>query len=308
MKKIILSKPRGFCAGVVRAINTVEEALAKFGSPIYIKHEIVHNKHVVDDLKEKGAIFIEDLNEVPKNSYLIYSAHGVSPKVRQIAKTRNLIVIDATCPLVTKIHSALKRFASKGYKNVLIGKKKHVEIVGAYEEAPHSTTIVERVSDVEKLDINPDEKVFYVIQTTFSLDDVKDIIKALQEKFKNLETLPSSSICYATQNRQNALKHISQSSDLVLVIGDPKSSNSNRLCELAKKMGLAAYLINDEKEIKKDYLQDVNVIGITAGASTPEGVVQRCIEKLQKYENFEIKQEQYIEENIHFGLPSEVLV
>ena len=247
--KILLSKPRGFCAGVVRAIDTVKEALRLWGAPIYVKHEIVHNRHVVDGLRVKGAIFIEDLDEVPEGARLIYSAHGVSPAVREKAKERNLIEIDATCGLVTKVHSAVKRFARMGYEIVLIGHRKHVEMIGTAGEAPEVTTIIESVKDVEKLNYPVGQKLFYTTQTTLSLDDVKEITEALIKKYPEIETLPSASICYATTNRQMALRNITEEVDLVLVIGDEQSSNSNRLREVAEKRDIPAYLCNHCSEI-----------------------------------------------------------
>ncbi len=306
--KVLLSKPRGFCAGVVRAIDTVEEALKLFGSPIYVKHEIVHNRHVVDGLRKKGAIFIEDLEEVPRGARIIYSAHGVSPVVREKAKERDLIEIDATCGLVTKVHSAVKRYAKKGYQIVLIGHRKHVEIVGTSGEAPDVTTIVESVEDVAKLDYALGQKLFYTTQTTLSIDDVKDITEALVEKYPQIETLPSASICYATTNRQMALRSIASELDLVLVVGDVQSSNSNRLREVAEKRGIPAYLINHSSEIELDWLKDVKTIGMTAGASTPEEVVQNCIDLLCMHGVDEVEEVIYTEEDVLFQLPKEVLV
>lgn len=305
--KVLLSKPRGFCAGVVRAIDTVEEALRLWGPPIYVKHEIVHNRHVVERLCKKGAIFIEDLDEVPEGARIIYSAHGVSPAVRDQAKGRQLIEIDATCGLVTKVHSAVKRYAQKGYQIVLIGHRKHVEIVGTAGEAPDVTTIVECVADVEKLEFTPDQKLFYTTQTTLSLDDVKEITEALIIKFPHIETLPSSSICYATTNRQMALRSITDEVDLVLVIGDPLSSNSNRLREVAEKRGIPAYLINHTNEIKLEWLIGVETIGMTAGASTPEDVVQSCIHFLQLHGVDQVEEVIYVEEDVVFQLPKQVL-
>lgn len=305
--KVLLSKPRGFCAGVVRAIDTVEEALKLWGAPIYVKHEIVHNSHVVDDLKKKGAIFIEDLNEVPIGSRLIYSAHGVSPAVRKKAKMRNLIEIDATCGLVTKVHSAVKRFAKKGYQIILIGHKEHVEIIGTAGEAPEMTTIVEDVEDVKKLNFSPEQKLFYTTQTTLSLDDVQEMTEALIHKYPHIETLPSASICYATTNRQMALRSITNQVDLVLVIGDQRSSNSNRLREVAQKRGIPAYLINHENEINPNWLKNVQMIGMTAGASTPEEVLQNCIERLKKYGVDEVEEVIHTEEDVIFQLPKQVI-
>ncbi len=304
--KLLLSKPRGFCAGVVRAIECVEKALELWGAPIYVKHEIVHNRHVVDDLKSKGAIFIEEIDEVPIGAKLIYSAHGVSPAVRTQAQTRNLFEIDATCGLVTKVHSAVKRYAQKGYRIILIGHRNHVEIIGTAGEAPEATTIVENTSDVEKLFFPPDQPLFYTTQTTLSLDDVKEITEALLKKYPHIETLPSSSICYATTNRQLALRSIAEETQLVLVIGDKTSSNSNRLREVAEKRGIPAYLINSAEEINPFWLNNVRVIGLTAGASTPETIVERCIERLKALGVTSVEEVIYTEENVVFQLPKQV--
>ncbi len=306
--RLLLSKPRGFCAGVVRAIDTVEQALKLWGAPIYVKHEIVHNKHVVEDLQRKGAIFIENLEDVPRGARLIYSAHGVSPAIREQAKSRELIEIDATCGLVTKVHSAVKRFAEKGYQIILIGHRKHVEIIGTLGEAPDVTTIVESAKDVEALNFSSDQKLFYTTQTTLSLDDVKEITDALIAKYPQIETLPSSSICYATTNRQLALRQITEEADLVLVVGDPRSSNSNRLREVATGRGLPAYLINSEEEIDSDWLTGIQTISLTAGASTPEEVVQRCIQRLSELGVDSIEEVVFTEENVFFQLPKQVLV
>lgn len=306
--KVLISKPRGFCAGVVRAIDTVNKALELWGAPIYVKHEIVHNRHVVNDLKEKGAIFIEDLTEVPEGERVVYSAHGISPEVRNEAKKRNLIEIDATCGLVTKVHSAAKRYAAKGYQIILIGHKKHVEIIGTKGEAPDVTTVVENVTDVEVLDFTADQKLFYLTQTTLSLDDVSAISDALKKKFPHIETLPSSSICYATTNRQLALRAITEKSDLVLVVGDVMSSNSNRLREVAARRGLPAHLIDNPECIKKEWLDGVQTIGMSAGASTPESVVQGCIEKLKQLGVTQVEEVEEIKEDVFFQLPKQVLI
>lgn len=305
--KLLLSKPRGFCAGVERAIETVEKALALWGAPIYVKHEIVHNKHVVDGLKAKGAIFIEDVKDVPCGSRLIYSAHGVSPSVREEAKARQLIEIDATCGLVTRVHSAVKRFAAQGYQIILIGHKNHVEIVGTAGEAPDVTTIVESAEDVEALKFGADEKLFYITQTTLSLDDVKEVTAALKAKYPSIATLPSSSICYATTNRQLALREITDSTDLVLVVGDPTSSNSNRLREVASRRGIPSYLINNEAEINSHWLEGVKTVGLTAGASTPEEIVQKCIQKLVDLGVKDVEDVVYTIEDVVFQLPKPVL-
>lgn len=305
--KLLLSKPRGFCAGVERAIETVEKALFLWGAPIYVKHEIVHNKYVVDGLKAKGAIFIEDISDVPVGSRLIYSAHGVSPAVREQAKKRNLIEIDATCGLVTRVHSAVKRFANQGYHIILIGHRNHVEIIGTAGEAPEATTIVESVEDVALLKFEHEVKLFYITQTTLSLDDVREITEALIIKYPKIETLPSSSICYATTNRQMALREITDQTDLVLVVGDPQSSNSNRLRELAAKRGVPSYLINNEKEIDPRWLRGVKTIGLTAGASTPEEIVQRCIQLLLDLGVTNVEDVVFTTEDVVFQLPKPIL-
>lgn len=305
--KLLLSRPRGFCAGVERAIETVEKALALWGAPIYVKHEIVHNRYVVEGLRTKGAVFIEDIDQVPVGARLIYSAHGVSPAVREQAKNRQLIEIDATCGLVTRVHSAVKRFAGLGYQIILIGHRNHVEIIGTQGEAPDVTTIVESLQDVEALSFEKDVKLFYITQTTLSLDDVKEITEALKVKYPNIETLPSSSICYATTNRQMALREITDQTDLILVVGDPQSSNSNRLVEVASKREIASYLINDETEIQPKWLDGVNIIGLTAGASTPETIVQRCIQKLMELGVVEVEDVVYINEDVVFQLPKPIV-
>ncbi|MCB1109887.1 MAG: 4-hydroxy-3-methylbut-2-enyl diphosphate reductase [Chlamydiia bacterium] len=305
--KLLLSKPRGFCAGVVRAIETVERALELWGPPIYVKHQIVHNRHVVEELEAKGAIFVEDLDEVPEGSRIIYSAHGIPPSVRDHAKKRNLIEIDASCGLVIRVHSAAKRYANKGYHILLIGHKKHVEVIGTAGEAPEVTTIIESVEDVEKLSFPQEQRLFYTTQTTLSLDDVKEITDALKKKYPFIETLPSSSICYATTNRQLALREITPSVDVVLVVGDPTSSNSNRLCEVACKRGVPGYLINAPDEIDPSWLKGVKAIGLTAGASTPESVVQKCIEHLRDLGVTETEEVEFTEENVFFELPKQVL-
>lgn len=306
--KLLLSKPRGFCAGVERAIDTVIIALEKFGAPIYVKHEIVHNRHVVEDLKAKGAIFVEDLEEVPVGERVIYSAHGVSPAVRDHAKRRGLIEIDATCGLVTKVHSAVKRYAAKGYRILLIGHKNHVEVIGTAGEAPEVTTIIESPQDVENLSFSKEDKLFYTTQTTLSLDDVRSITEALLKKFPQIETLPSSSICYATTNRQMALREITDPAELILVVGDPMSSNSNRLREAAENRGVPAYLIQDETEIRSEWLQGIKILGLTAGASTPEHIVQKCIHTLELLGVQEVEEIAFIEEDVVFQLPKQVLI
>ncbi len=305
--RLLLSKPRGFCAGVVRAIEIVEKALERWGPPIYVKHEIVHNRHVVNELRKKGAIFIEDLNEVPPGARLIYSAHGVPPSVRDQAKQRGLVEIDATCGLVTKVHSAAKRYADKGYQIILIGHRNHVETIGTAGEAPEVTTIVESAQDVEALSFSATDKLFYITQTTLSLDDVADITAALQKRYPQIETLPSSSICYATTNRQMALREIAEETNLVLVIGDPQSSNSNRLREVATKRGIPAFLVNGPDEINPAWLKDVKTIGLTAGASTPEDIVKLCIDRLVDLGVTEVEDVIFTTEDVVFQLPKQLV-
>lgn len=305
--QVVLSAPRGFCEGVKRAIEIVEKALELWGAPIYVKHEIVHNRHVVNALREKGAIFIEDLNEVPEGARVIYSAHGISPEVREQAKRRHLNEIDASCPLVIKVHSAVKRYAQKGYQIVLIGHKRHVEIIGTMGEAPEVTRVVETVADVAALDYPPGTKLFYCTQTTLSLDDVKEISEALTAKYPKIESLPTSSICYATTNRQMAIAEICLDSDLVLVVGDTMSSNSNRLREVAERRGVPAYLINDPDEIEADWLVGVERVGMTAGASTPEHIVQSCVDRLRSFGVETVSEAVFTVEDVVFSLPKPIL-
>ena len=306
--KLLLSKPRGFCAGVERAIDTVKKALKLWGPPIYVKHEIVHNNHVVGELRKMGAVFIENLNDVPIGSRIIYSAHGIPPKVREQAKKRKLVEIDATCGLVTKVHSAAKRYAQKGYQIILIGHRKHVETIGTAGEAPEVTTIVETVKEVESLSFSLKQKMAYLTQTTLSLDDVREVTNTLIKKFPQIETLPSSSICYATTNRQMALREITEEADLVLVVGDPLSSNSNRLKEVAERRGKTAFLIHERDQIQPNWLKDVQTIAMTAGASTPEDIVQSCIDRLRELGLTQVEEVTFTQEDVFFQLPKQVLV
>lgn len=302
-KTILLARPRGFCAGVVRAIETVNDALERFGAPIYVKHEIVHNRIVVDELKSKGAIFVENLCQVPKGSILIFSAHGVAPSVKLLAEKRELRVIDATCGLVTRVHSAIRRFSKKGYHILLIGHKSHVEVQGSFGHAPDVTTIVESVQDVEHLSFSDHQKLFMITQTTLSLLDVEPIFKAIRARFSQVETLNASSICYATSNRQLALIDLCKRADLVLIVGDTMSSNSKRLVEVAKRQGVQAYLIQQFDQIKDEWIEHANTIAMSAGASTPEGVIQSCIARLHELDSFEIEEYAKIQENVTFALP-----
>ena len=305
---LFLLKPRGFCAGVKRAIQTVEKAIERFGAPVYVKHQIVHNRHVVETLEKKGAIFVEDLKEVPEGSKIIYSAHGVSPKAREEAKIRNLREIDATCPLVTKSHLAAKKYAEKGYKILLIGHKKHIEVIGIQEEAFASTTVIESLEDIAKLDFVSAEKLFYLMQTTLNVEKTKLLIQALRLKYPQIETLTSSSICYATTSRQKALFFVLDKIDAAFIIGDPSSSNSNRLKEMAAEK-IRAYLIHKEEEITKELVEGVKVIALTAGASTPEAVVQRCVKRLQALgvKTIEEVSDTEVDKEAVFSVPQELL-
>ncbi len=280
-KRLYLAKQRGFCAGVERAIAIVEKAIEMYGAPIWVKHHIVHNIHVIKELESKGAIFIENLDDVPIGERVVYSAHGVSPKVREEAKARSLVEIDATCCLVTRLHSATKLYASKGYHIILIGHKNHVEIIGVAGEALDATTIVENLQDVDKLNFNQEDKLFYLIQTTLGLDDAENIKNAIKTKFPKIKTLPTSSICYATTSRQLALKKIIENNvEIIFIIGDPASSNSNRLREVGESKNINSYLVNSPQEIDESWLNGVKRIGMSAGASTPEYVVQQCVDRL----------------------------
>ena len=299
---ILLAEPRGYCAGVVRAVDIVELALTKIGNPIYVRHEIIHNQHVVNELKDKGAIFVEEISEIPENSTVIFSAHGVSPLVWEEAQKKNLNIIDATCPLVTKVHLEAIKYAKDGYTILLVGHKGHDEVIGTMGEAPDNTILVESVDDIPSLNVPNLEKVVALTQTTLSVSDTANIISALKEKFPKLVT--RNDICYATTNRQNALDSITDEVDLVLVVGAKNSSNSNRLKELASERGIEAYLVNGPEDVKLDWLEGKSSIGITSGASTPEVLVNGVIEKIKPSN---IQNIVYAEENVNFKLPKEVV-
>lgn len=306
--QIFLANPRGFCAGVDRAIEIVERALELLGSPIYVRHEVVHNRFVVENLKKRGAIFVEELNEVPDDSTVIFSAHGVSKAVEDEAKRRQLNVFDATCPLVTKVHMEVVSNAKKGRCVILIGHKGHPEVegtMGRYEQQNPDVRImlVESPEDVESLEIPADAGLSYVTQTTLSMDDTSSIIDALRDKFPHITGPKKSDICYATQNRQDAVKELSEKSDLVLVVGSPNSSNSNRLREIAEKLGKPAYLIDGSEDIDKRWLEGVHSIGVTAGASAPEELVQRVIDQLKCWGGETALETPGIQEKVTFSLP-----
>src|SRR5579862_2645093 len=280
-KKIYLLKPRGFCAGVVRAIDVVKIALNLYGPPVYVRKEIVHNKHVVDELRGLGAIFVEELEEVPAGARAIFSAHGVSPEVRREAKERHLAIIDATCPLVTKVHLEAVKFAREGYTIVLIGHKNHDEVIGTLGEAPSKMILVESVEDVETLNIGDPAHVAYLTQTTLSLDETKDIVARLEERFPMIRGPKSQDICYATENRQMAVKGVSEYCDLLLVVGSANSSNSRRLVEVGQNYGVPSYLVNDWTEVDPEWLSGVVNVGVTAGASAPEYLVENIVSALR---------------------------
>ncbi|MGN6368666.1 MAG: 4-hydroxy-3-methylbut-2-enyl diphosphate reductase [Phycisphaerae bacterium] len=301
--KILLANPRGFCAGVNMAIECVDRVLKLKGPPVYVYHEIVHNKHVVDRFIKQGAIFVNSIEEVPPGATVVYSAHGVSPEIRHKSSDRNLLQVDATCPLVTKVHSEAIRFANKKYTIILIGHEDHDEVIGTLGEAPDCIKIVESPEDVEKLEIGPAEKVAYLTQTTLSIDDANRVINALKKKFPNIHTPKKEDICYATTNRQQAVVELAPMSDLVLVVGSRNSSNSLRLVEIAENRGIKSYLVDDVSEINHDWLKGVNTLLLTAGASAPEDLVQAIISLLQKEYDATVEDVHVTEEHMHFELP-----
>jgi 4-hydroxy-3-methylbut-2-en-1-yl diphosphate reductase len=303
-KTVLLPKPRGFCAGVIRAIDIVEIALERLGAPVYVRKEIVHNRFVVDDLASRGAVFVDSLSEVPDGAVTVFSAHGVAPDVREDADRRRLRVIDATCPLVTKVHIEVIRYAQEGYNIVLIGHRNHDEVVGTFGEAPDRIHIVSTVEDVDALQLNQPERVVYATQTTLSLDDTQAIIDRLKRRFPSIISPASSDICYATQNRQVAVKQLAEKADLVLVVGSENSSNSNRLVEVARARGTSAYLIGEARDIRPEWLTGSTTVGVTAGASTPEILVQAVVNELQKLGFAHMQEVDLIEENVHFPLPA----
>ncbi len=305
-KKIVLLSPRGFCAGVVRAIDVVKIALETYGAPIYVRKEIVHNRHVVEDLRAAGAVFVEELAEVPAGARVIFSAHGVSPAVRQEAIDRKLLVIDATCPLVTKVHLEAIKFAKSGYSLVLIGHKDHDEVIGTMGEAPDRMVLVERVEDVDRLVIPDPAKVAYLTQTTLSLDETRDIVVHLKERFPKITGPHSQDICYATENRQIAVKAVAPLCELLLVVGSQNSSNSRRLVEVCEKTGVPSYLVDDARDARDEWFEGVNTVAVTAGASAPEVLVQELIGALKTRGYGEMEEIEIKEEDVRFSLPPEL--
>ncbi len=300
-----LAAPRGFCAGVDRAIDIVEMALQVYGAPIWVRHEIVHNRHVVEDLRRKGAIFTDDLADVPAGAVVIFSAHGISPAVRAEAKARGLRSLDATCPLVTKVHLEALRYAREGYSIVLIGHRTHVEVIGTLGEAPEAIHVCENVAEVEALQLPDPERVAYITQTTLSLDDCRAMVEALRRRYPKVKEPAKDDICYATQNRQNAVRAMAPRCGTVLVVGAPASSNANRLVEVAAALGSKAYLIESAEDIRPEWL--VGDVGLTAGASTPEDVVQACVRRVCELGEFRVESFMLTEERIMFPLPGELL-
>jgi len=306
--RIILASPRGFCAGVDRAIDVVELALQRFGAPVYVRHEIVHNRHVVEDLRAKGAIFVEDPSVVPEGSLLIYSAHGVSPAVREAAAARGLRTIDATCPLVTKVHLEAARQARDDFEIIMVGHAGHVEVEGTMGQAPERMHLVETVEDVQRLQVRNPERLACVTQTTLSVDDTADVMAALKERFPAIELPRKDDICYATQNRQNAVKQLADEAQLVIVVGAPTSSNSNRLVEIAQKVGVAAHLVEDAGDLREEWLDGVACIAVTAGASAPELLVEGVVERLRELSGGDaaVEPAPHVDEGVVFRLPVEL--
>ena len=302
--RVILAQPRGFCAGVERAIEIVEAALKQYGPPIYVRHEIVHNRRVVENLKAKGVRFVEQIDQIPDGAITVFSAHGVSEKVEQDATLRHLQPLDATCPLVSKVHKEGRRYAAKGYDIILIGHQDHPEVEGTMGQIPGKVLLVSEVEDVEALEVRDPGKVAYITQTTLSVDDTREVISALRRRFPHIHGPDVKDICYATQNRQAAVRALAAQVDLLLVVGAQNSSNSNRLCEVSSDSAVPSYLIEDPAKIDPEWLLGKECIGITAGASTPEELVHELIEKLREYDELDISTMDGIVENVRFSLPS----
>ena len=304
--RVVLAKPRGFCAGVERAIEIVERALERFGPPVYVRHEIVHNKHVVDTLREKGAVFVEELDEIPDGAVTIFSAHGVAEAVEMDAQRRDLPVIDATCPLVSKVHKEGQNHVRKGREVVLIGHEGHPEVEGTQGRIPGGVHLVSNADDVAKLSVADPEALSYVTQTTLSVDDTREVIEALTRRFPSIVGPDVKDICYATQNRQTAVRQVAEQVELLLVVGAHNSSNSNRLREIGTQMGIPSYLIADASAIDQAWLQGVSVVGLTAGASAPEELVQEVIEALSVFGPVHVEEIDGTDENMQFKLPREL--
>jgi 4-hydroxy-3-methylbut-2-enyl diphosphate reductase len=305
-RTILLAAPRGYCAGVDRAVQTVEKALDLYGPPVYVRKEIVHNKHVVESLEQRGAVFVDQETEVPEGETVVFSAHGVAPSVHANAEQRSLNTIDATCPLVTKVHVEARKFAADGYTIVLVGHEGHEEVEGTTGEAPDNIVLVQTEQDAERLVVEDPEKVAFITQTTLSVDETMGIIRKLRERFPSMVGPRTDDICYATQNRQDAVKQLAPRCDLVLVIGSRNSSNSNRLVEVARQHGASSYLIDNEHEVKEEWLEGVETVGITSGASAPEELVQRLIAYFRDRGAQEVSVLEVTEEDVRFMLPKDI--
>ena len=304
--KILLAQPRGFCAGVERAIDIVERALIKYGPPVYVRHEIVHNKRVVEDLRAKGAVFVDEVDDIPAGAITVFSAHGVSRKVVSDADLRGLEVLDATCPLVARVHTEGQRYAAEGFEVVLIGHAGHAEVEGTLGQIDGTVHLVGSVTDVETLVVKDPSKLAYVTQTTLSVDDTRGIINSLKERFPEIHGPDVKDICYATQNRQHAMRELAEKSDVILVLGAKNSSNSNRLRDLGADMGIPSYLIDDAEGLEPAWLTGKKVVGITAGASAPEALVDELIAKLRTLDEIQVEMLDGVTENIHFKLPRQL--
>jgi 4-hydroxy-3-methylbut-2-en-1-yl diphosphate reductase len=305
-EKLLLAAPRGYCAGVDRAVHTVERALELYGPPVYVRKEIVHNKHVVEQLRERGAVFVEEETEVPEGETVVFSAHGVAPSVHANAEARGLQKIDATCPLVTKVHVEAKKFAAQGYTIVLIGHEGHEEVEGTMGEVPGRIVLIETEEDVERLEVENPDKVAYLTQTTLSVDETDRIIRRLRERFPSITGPRTDDICYATTNRQMAVRQMARECDLVLVIGSRNSSNSNRLVEVARDHGAESHLIDNESQVKEEWLEDKRVVGISSGASAPEELVQRLVDFFRGHGTEDVSEFEVVQEDVRFMLPKEI--
>src|SRR5215213_6600153 len=305
-EKLLLAAPRGYCAGVDRAVQTVERALDIYGPPVYVRKEIVHNKHVVEQLRERGAIFVDQETQVPEGQTVVFSAHGVAPSVHHNAATRELRTIDATCPLVTKVHVEAKKFAAEGYTIVLIGHEGHEEVEGTMGEAPANMVLIETEADVDGLEVEDPDKVAYLTQTTLSVDETDRVIRRLRERFPNVTGPKSDDICYATTNRQMAVRQMARECDLVLVIGSRNSSNSNRLVEVARDHGAESHLIDNEAQVREEWLEGKRVVGISSGASAPEELVQRLVDFFRARGTTDVSEFEVVQEDVRFMLPKEI--
>ena len=305
--EILMAQPRGFCAGVDRAINIVNEALSRFGAPIYVRHEIVHNAYVVNELRDKGAVFVEELHEVPKGGIVVFSAHGVSQEVRKDAEQRGLQVYDATCPLVTKVHIEVVKMCKEGYTVLMIGHAGHPEVEGTMGQVKEGVFLIEKISDVEKLPFASNEKIAFVTQTTLSVDETKEIVEALTRKFPNIVQPRKQDICYATQNRQDAVKFMAPQVEVVIVVGSATSSNSNRLRELSEKLGVPSYMVDAPEQLKPEWFAGKKRVGLTAGASAPESLAQSIVARIQEFGPRSVRPLDGVVEDVTFSLPKNLV-